>query len=323
MSEVLRLILSIAIVVPFVLLTVIFLIWWERKLLADIQQRLGPMHHGPHGLFQLAFDGLKLVSKEDIIPANADKALFIIAPFLVFVPALITFVAIPIYKNLVVRNLDIGVFYIFAAATLIPVGMIVAGWASYNKYSLLGGLRAAAQQITYEVPLMLAILGVVVYAGSLNVIDIVEAQSKIWFILIQPFGFIFFFITIIAELNRAPFDMPEAESELVAGYYTEYTGMRFAFFLFGEYVMLFAMSSMVTLLFLGGWNSPIPGLNGAILGVIWFLIKTYLIIFAIIWIRGTLPRVRVDQLMHFSWKVLIPLNLANVMVTASIMALIR
>lgn len=321
-----KLLASIGIVVPFLLLTVIFLIWWERKLLADIQQRIGPKHHGPFGLFQLAFDGMKLVAKEDIIPGHADKLLFIVAPFIVFVPALMTYIAIPIYKNLIVRDFDIGIFYIFAAATLIPVGMILAGWSSYNKYSMLGALRAAAQQISYEVPLMLATLGAIICAGSLSLVKIVEAQTNVWFIVLQPFGFIFFFIIMLAELNRAPFDMPEAESELVAGYYTEYTGMRFAFMLFGEYAMIFTMSAVVTLLFLGGWNSPVAFLQISILegvypGIAWFFAKTYLIIFILIWIRGTLPRVRVDQLMSFSWKILLPLNLVNLLVTAGIVAL--
>jgi len=304
------------------LLNVVFIIWFERKTLADIYGGIGPKHHGPFGLFQLAFDGMKLIAKEDVIPAKADKMLFIIAPFLVFVPAFMTFAAIPVYNNIYARNFDIGIFYIFGATTLIPVGIILAGWASFNKYSLLGGLRSAAQQISYEVPLLMATLGAVMLSGSLSLVEIVKAQSKVWFIVLQPFAFIFFFIVMLAELNRAPFDMPQAESELVAGYNVEYTGMRFAFFMFGEYAMLLVMSALVTILFLGGWNSPIPALNGLVPGITWFVLKTYLIVFIIIWIRGTFPRLRVDQLMHFSWKVLLPLNLANLLITSAILTVV-
>lgn len=328
MNEVIRLLISSILAVSLIMLTLVFLVWLERKLLADIQMRMGPIAHGPFGLFQVAWDGLKLVSKEDIIPENADKLLFVIAPYLVFVPALITYVTIPVYNNIFVRDLDIGVLYVFTAATLLPVGMILAGWSSYNKFSMIGALRSAAQQITYEVPLLLATMGSVMAAGSLSLVKIVEAQKSIWFIVLQPFAFVFFFIIMLAELNRSPFDMPEAESEIIAGYFTEYTGMRFAFFLFGEYAMLFTMCAMVTILFLGGWNSPlaflnIPALNGAVAGVTWFLIKTYIIIFLTIWVRGTLPRVRIDQLMDFSWKVLLPLNLLNLMATATVIYLIK
>jgi NADH-quinone oxidoreductase subunit H len=335
MTESIRLIISIAIAFAYALGTAAILIWLERKILADIQMRLGPTAHGPYGLMQLVFDGIKLIGKEDIIPANADKLLFIIAPFIVFVPALATFTVIPLYKTIIVRDLDIGIFYVFAAATLMPVGIIVAGWASYNKYSMIGGIRAAAQQISYEVPLLLSTMGVIMCAGSLSTVKIVEAQSSVWFIVLQPFGFIFFFIIMLAELNRSPFDMPEAESEIIAGYFTEYSGFRFAFFLFAEYMMLFAMSAMVTVLFLGGWYSPLMGLagyiphnllflvNGPISGIFWFMAKTYFIIFLTMWIRGTVPRVRIDQLMDLSWKVLLPLNLANIMATAVVITIVR
>lgn len=297
------------VVLTLALLNVMVIIYMERKVLADIQVRLGPMRVGWHGILQLIADFIKLVTKEDIIPTKADKLLFIMAPIIVFVPSFLLYLTIPLTEKLVVRDLDIGIFYVFAVAGIFPVGLIIAGWSSFNKYSLLGGLRAAAQQISYEVPLLLSVLGAVMLSGSLSLVSIVNAQKSLWYIFLQPFGFLFYLTVAIAELNRTPFDIPEAESELVAGYMTEYSGMRFAFFFLVEYSNLFILSAVATLVFLGGWLGPIlPPL-------VWFLLKTYLVVFLIIWLRGTLPRIRVDQLMDLAWKILLPLALANIMLT--------
>lgn len=297
------------VVLTLALLNVMVIIYMERKVLADIQVRLGPMRVGWHGILQLIADFIKLVTKEDIIPTKADKLLFIMAPIMVFVPSFLLYLTIPLTEKLVVRDLDIGIFYVFAVAGIFPVGLIIAGWSSFNKYSLLGGLRAAAQQISYEVPLLLSLIGAVMLSGSLSLVSIVNAQKSLWYIFLQPFGFLFYLTVAIAELNRTPFDIPEAESELVAGYMTEYSGMRFAFFFLVEYSNLFIVSAVATLVFLGGWLGPIlPPL-------VWFLLKTYLVVFLIIWLRGTLPRIRVDQLMDLAWKILLPLTLANIMLT--------
>ncbi len=293
----------------FVLVNALFLVWLERKILGHIQVRLGPMRVGSHGLLQTIADALKLLIKEDIIPLKADRRLFIVAPFIVFIPAFIVYLVIPFSKTLIVKNLDIGIFYIFAIAALFPIGIVIAGWASNNKYSLLGGMRAAAQQISYEVPMLLSVLGVVMVAGTLSTISIIEAQKNVWFILLQPLGFLIYAITMVAELNRIPFDMPEAESELVAGFNVEYSGMRWALFFLAEYSNMFLVSAIAVILFLGGWQGPfLPPL-------VWFLIKTYLLVLFIIWVRGTLPRIRVDQLMDLGWKILLPLSLLNIGLT--------
>jgi NADH-quinone oxidoreductase subunit H len=290
----------------FVLLNALFLVWAERKILGHIQVRLGPMRVGRHGLLQTVADALKLFLKEDIIPLRADRRLFVVAPFIVFIPAFIVYVVIPFSDKLITKDLDIGIFYVFAVAALFPIGILLAGWASDNKYSLLGGMRAAAQQISYEVPMLLSVLGVVMVAGTMSTVGIVEAQRGIWFLALQPLGFLIYAITMIAELNRTPFDMPEAESELVAGFHVEYSGMRWALFMLSEYSNMFLVSALATTLFLGGWKGPfLPPL-------VWFLIKTYFLVFVIIWVRGTLPRIRVDQLMDLGWKALLPLSLVNI-----------
>ncbi len=293
----------------FVLTNIIFFIWLELKILAHISDRLGPMRTGKfHGWLQPIADVIKLLNKEDIIPKEADKLLFIAAPFVVFVPVFMTLVTIPITKGLLVRDLDIGVFYIIALSAFTFVGMIMAGWSSYNKYSLLGAFRAAGQLLSYELPLGLAIVGIVMLTDTLSLVSIVEKQN-IPFILIQPIGFLIFFLASIAELTRTPFDIPQAESELVAGFFTEYSGMRWALFFLAEYASLFILSALTSLLFLGGWKGPIlPPL-------VWFLIKVYILFFLIVWVRGTLPRVRPDQLISFGWKILLPLAFLNIFLT--------
>jgi NADH-quinone oxidoreductase subunit H len=303
---------------------VLVFLYLERKVLADLQVRYGPMRVGPHGLLQPIADALKLILKEDIIPTAADKWLFILAPFIAFVPAFMLYLTIPISENLYVYNLDLGFFYLFGILTVVPVGILVAGWASHSKYSLIGGLRAAAQQISYEIPLLLSVLGVVMLAGSFSLVDIVKAQQGYlhlfgvpilprWFIFLQPFGFLFYFIAALSDTQRTPFDIPEAESELVQGYFTEYSSMKFALFFLGEYSNVIIISALSVIAFLGGWSGPL------LPGVVWFFLKTYALVYLVIWLRATWPRVRIDQLMDFGWKILLPLTLINIMVTGFLM----
>jgi NADH-quinone oxidoreductase subunit H len=299
-----------------------FLTYIERRVAGRMQSRIGPNRVGPQGLLQFVADGIKLILKEDIIPENADKNLFRLAPYLCFIGTFGAFVAIPFGKYFIVSDLNIGIFYILAISSLGVVGIIMSGWASNNKWSLLGGMRAAAQIISYEIPTGLAILSVILISGSLSMQDIVKSQGGVWFIFHNPFVFISFFIYFIsalAEVNRTPFDIPEAESELVAGYHTEYSGFRFAIFFLSEYANLFVISAIASTLFLGGWWVPKPLdslLPLSLMGTIIFLIKVSIIIFIIMWLRWTLPRLRVDQLMGLCWKVLIPISFINLMGTA-------
>lgn len=306
------------------LLHVVIFLYAERKILADMQVRMGPMRVGYHGILQPIADVLKLLTKEDIKPTIRDRYLFWMAPIIALAPAIMLYLTIPLTRTLYVVDLDIGIFYLFAIMTVIPIGILVAGWSSNSKYALLGGLRAAAQQISYEIPLLASILGVIMLTGSFSLVDIVNAQAgfiKIggisvlpkWFIFLQPFGFLFFFTAALADTARTPFDIPEAESELVQGYFTEYSSMRFALFFVGEYSDTIIVAALSVIAFFGGWSGPfLPD-------IIWFLLKVYAIVFLIIWMRATLPRVRIDQLMSFGWKFLLPLTLINVMVTGFLM----
>jgi NADH-quinone oxidoreductase subunit H len=297
-----------AVVLVFILLTVLILVWVERKVAGDIQSRLGPARVGTRfGLLQTAADAFKLLLKEDVIPGCVDKPLFVVAPFVVFVPAFLAYLVIPFGDRLIAQNLDLGVLYVVAVSALPALGFLMAGWGSNNKYSVIGGMRAVAQLMTYEVPLGLALLAVVVSVGSLSTVDIVEHQRRLWHIASPPLliAFIVYFICALAEVNRIPFDLPEAEAELVAGYHTEYSGMRWAIFFMGEYGYLFFVCAFGVTLFLGGWHGPfLPP-------VLWFLIKTYALILAAMWIRWTFPRLRIDQIMRFGWKVLVPVALVN------------
>lgn len=302
----------------FLLLVVnaLFLVFAERKLIGHIHMRPGPMHNGPHGAFQLVFDAMKMVSKEDTVPANADPIFFRLAPAMVALPAYLIYIALPFGPGFVAADFSHGLFFIFAVQALIPIGATVAGWASNNKWSLLGALRSSAMQISYEVPMLLAALGVVVAVGSLRLSDIVNAQAhRPWFLITQPIGFALFFVAMLAEANRTPFDIPEAESELVAGYHTEYSGLKWGLFMMGEYSAMFVGCILVALLYLGGWRLPfvpdLPGLATLILAV-----KVYLLIALLIWIRGTLPRVRIDQMMEAAWIVLIPVGFVNLLAVA-------
>ena len=305
---------------------IVIFIYMERKVIADMQVRFGPMRVGPHGTLQPIADLIKILNKEDIIPAAADRWLFILAPGIAFVPAYMLYLTIPISQNLMVADLDLGIFYLFGIMTVVPVSVLVAGWASHSKYALLGGLRGAAQQISYEIPLLASILGVVMLTGSFSLVSIVKAQQlpliKLgaftilprWYIFLQPFGFLFYFIAALADTQRTPFDIPEAESELVQGYNTEYSSIKFALFFLGEYSNALIISALSVIVFFGGWSGfgPIPG-------VVWFFLKTYAFVYFIIWLRSTLPRIRIDQLMDLGWKVLLPLTLVNVIVTGFLM----
>lgn len=311
-----------AVLLLIVLGFVTYAILAERKVVGYIQLRYGPNQVGGRfGLLQTAADVAKLLMKEDVIPQKADKPLFILAPVLAFVPAFAVLAVIPFSESLYFADLGVGLLYYFAVAGISTLGMVTGGWASNNKYSLLGAMRTAAQMISYEVPLIMSVIGVVLLAGSINLTTIVEGQQTWWYIFIQPLGFVIFIIAAVAELGRVPFDLPESESELVAGYMTEYSGFRWAFFMLAEYVYLFGTSALTTILFLGGWQPPlqfIPGLSflDAVPGVIWFALKFTAVVFFMIWLRGTLPRMRADQLMEFGWKVLLPLALVNLFLTA-------
>jgi len=292
----------------------------ERKVMGFMQGRIGPNQVGGRfGLLQTVADVLKLLLKEDTIPKAADKPLFIIAPIIAFAPAFMVLATIPFTDKLQFADIGVGLLYYIAVSGLTTLGVVTGGWASNNKYSLIGGMRAAAQMISYEIPLVMSVLGVILLTGSLNLNDIVNAQDKVWFIFTQPIAFVIFLISAVAELNRTPFDLPEAESELVAGYHTEYSGFRWAFFMLSEYVYFFAMASLITVLFLGGWR-PVMFLD-FIPGAIWFALKFSAVVYLLIWFRVTFPRLRADQLMEFGWKVLLPVSLANIVLTALIKSL--
>ena len=302
------------IILGMLLGAVTFAILFERKVIGYMQVRIGPNRHGPWGLLQTVADVMKLLMKEDIIPSQVDRKVFMIAPVIAFAPSYMILATIPWSHNILGANLNIGVLYFVGISSITTIGVLMGGWSSNNKYSLMGALRGVAQMISYEIPLVLAIIGVVILAGSLNLNDIVLAQQNmgIWFIIPQFLGFVIYMIAAIAELNRSPFDLPEAESELVSGYHTEYSGFRMAFFFLAEYVYAIAISALATVLFLGGWLGPI------LPGIVWFLLKMCLFMFIWFWLRATMPRVRVDQLMSFGWKVLIPLALLNIVITAVI-----
>ncbi len=323
---------EIAVVLVFALLTIMFLTWMERKVVAMVQARYGPMVTGPRGLLQPVMDGIKLIGKEDIIPAKADRWIFTLAPFIVFIPALIIFIPLPFGESLIISDLNVGLLYIIAISAVSPIAILLAGWASNNKYSLMGALRAVAQDISYTIPLALSAIAIVLFTGSLSTVDIVVAQTGTWFgfipkwfIFLQPLGFLLFLIASIAEMGRIPFDFQESEQELVAGFFTEYSGMKFAMFFLAEYAHLFSVSAIVVTLFLGGWSIPFLNLLPAALiplvslGV--FVFKTYIIIFFTMWLRDTVPRVRIDQLLNLGWKIMIPLALVNLLVTGFLLTI--
>ncbi|MBA2942458.1 NADH-quinone oxidoreductase subunit NuoH [Paenibacillus sp. CGMCC 1.16610] len=302
---------------------VTYAIYFERKVIGWMQLRIGPNRTGPLGLLQSVADVFKLLIKEDTIPKKAERELFILAPIITFIPSFTIIAAIPFSDRMFNANLNAGLLYYVALTGISTIGIILGGWASNNKYALLGGMRSAAQMISYEVPLVISVIGVIMMTGSLNLHTIVDHQAGgfwHWNFIPQILGFIIFAIAGVSELNRTPFDLPEAESELVAGYHVEYSGFRFAFFMLSEYVYVFIIASLTSLIFLGGWHAPFPFLD-FIPGIIWFLLKFSLVVFVLFWLRATLPRVRIDQLMGFGWKVLLPLALVNMLVTAIIMTI--
>lgn len=293
------------------------LIWLERRLLALWQDRYGPNRVGPFGLLQVVADMIKIFTKEDWIPPFADKPVFVLAPAIIVVTVLMTFAVLPIAPGIIVTNLNIGLLFFLAMSSLGVYSVALAGWSSDNKYSLLGGLRAAAQMISYEVFMGLSLMGVVVLAGSFDLAKIVEAQRKMWFVIPQFLGFVLFLIAGIAETRRLPFDLPEAESELIAGYHSEYSGMKFGMFFVGEYLGVTLISALIAVLFFGGWLGPwLPPL-------VWFFIKMFLFICFFVLLRASLPRPRFDQLMSWGWKMMLPLALANTLITGAAMLAFR
>ena len=297
----------------FLSVMVLALTWLERKVLARIQMRMGPMRVGFHGTLQPIADAMKLVFKEDILPSWADRRVYWMAPLAVFVPAFLLWVTIPVGEDLVLRNLELGLFYIVAISILSVMGLVMAGWGSANKYAVLGGLRAAGQLISYEIPFIMAILGVAMLAQSLDLTVIVGEQATVANILIQPLGFFIFLTAGLAELGRTPFDIHHAESEVVGGPFVEYSGAHWAVFFLAEYINTFTIAALTVLLFLGGWRWPEMPYAG--LAVVWFLVKAFAVILVIFWIRGTYPRLRIDQLMAFGWKLLVPLSFVNIIIT--------
>jgi NADH-quinone oxidoreductase subunit H len=307
-----------------------YLTYMERRVLARLQVRIGPNRAGPFGLLQPVADGIKLIFKEELIPARADKLLFLLAPVITVLPALIIWAVIPWGTSirlfgrdipLYLADVNVGVLYLSAVASIAVYGIVIAGWASNNKYALLGGLRSSAQMVSYELALGLSFIGPIMLAGSMSLMDIVEAQQKVWFALPQFLAFIIFLMAGLAEVNRAPFDMPEAEQELTAGYHAEYSGMKFALFFMAEYIKMIAVSAIAATLFLGGYRLPFIELPAA-LGPLVLFAKILALLFGMIWVRATLPRFRYDRLMAFGWKILLPLALLNVFLTAVILVLI-
>jgi len=308
-----------------------YLTLFERRVLARIQTRIGPNRAGPWGLLQPVADGIKLIFNEELIPEQADKVLFVLAPVITVVPALIILAVIPLgpevtlfgrsYYLGLASNVNIGVLYILAVASIAVYGIVIAGWASGNKYALMGGVRSTAQMVSYELALALAFVGPIMLAGSMSVDAIIEGQRQLWYVIVQPLGFLIFVIAAVAEVNRAPFDMPEAEQELVAGYHAEYSGMKFALFFMAEYGKMIAVSFIAATMFLGGYLGPFLD-RWPLLGPIYLFIKVVALLFVMVWLRATYPRLRYDQLMAFGWKILLPLGLLNVVITGVFIVLV-
>ncbi len=313
---VLRLVIAVALTIFLVLNGALVQIFLERKIQAVMQDRVGPYHTGPFGLLQTFADAIKLLGKEDIRAKLTDAPFFLAAPAIVFSPMVASFVVLPFGPDFTGVNLNVGLLYLTTLGSMTVLGIVIAGWASNNKYSLMGGLRSAGQLISYEVPGILGLVTVVLYVGSLSMVDITNAQpGPLVNAFILPFAFLTYFIAALAETNRNPFDLPEAESELVAGFLTEYSGMRWGVFFLAEYGEVTVVSAIMATLWFGGWHGP--GVDAVpLLGVIWFTLKTYFFVLLFMWIRATLPRLRIDQLMGFCWKVLIPLALVNILLTA-------
>ncbi len=300
-------------IIAVCVLCALFYVIWERKLAGYIQRRPGPNRLGPNGWFQTIADAIKLLTKEDVVPLNADRVVHLWAALLIFVPPMLSLAVIPFGRQMAALDLSIGLFYLIAVSALSTIPIFMAGWGSNNKYSLMGAMRGVSQMISYEIPMVFSLLGVVLITGTLEMQSIVAAQNHIWFVFLQPVAFIIYLICGLAETNRAPFDLPEGESELTAGIYTEYSGMRYALFFLAEYCNLFVIASIGTTVFLGGWQGPfLPGW-------VWFLGKTFVLFSFFIFCRWTFPRIRVDQLMNFGWKFLVPISLANILITSIVL----
>ncbi len=323
--------LKIAVLLNAVLVSVTFMVLLERKVIAWAQSRLGPMRVGPYGVLQAIADPIKLLIKEDIRPVRADPMLFTLAPILSLVPALVVFAVVPFGGDelFYITDINVGLLFIISVTSIGVYGIILAGWASNSKYPLLASLRASAQLISYEIAVTMTLVSVILTAGTLSMVGIVEAQqaSGLWFAFVQPVAFVLVFIGGLAETNRAPFDLPEAEQELTGGFHTEYSGMRFALFFLAEYANIIVISAVVTILFWGGWLRPFPNIEALafldlVPGWIWFFGKMFVFLYIFIWIRATLPRYRYDQLMRLGWKVLIPIAIGNIVVTGVVKVLL-
>jgi NADH-quinone oxidoreductase subunit H len=335
---------KVAVILLVLLTAIAYITWLERKVVAHIQSRWGPYRVGPHGLLQPMADGIKFLFKEDIMPLEADRLIYLLAPFLAFTLAFLSFAVVPFGGSfkvgshtifLQITNLDVGLLFIFAVTSLGVYSIALAGWSSNSKYPLFGGLRSSAQMISYELSLGLAVIGVIMFSGTLDLRGIVTAQMGTWHlhgavtfiphwnIFVQPIGFLVYFTAAVAETNRVPFDLPEGETELVAGFHTEYSSLKFAMFFMSEYANMITVSCIATLLFFGGWSGPSLGMTSpvllALLSVFWFALKVFLFLFFYIWMRGTLPRFRYDQLMAFGWKVLLPIGFLNILVTGFVL----
>jgi NADH-quinone oxidoreductase subunit H len=306
-------------VMGLITVSAMVLTWAERKVAGHMQRRIAAKEVGPFGLIQPIADVLKLMGKELLTPKDVQKSLYFLGPILIFVPVLISFIVIPFDSRLQIMDINVGVLVILAFSSLGVLSILISGWGSNNKYSLIGAVRSVAQNIAYEIPLLLSLLAVVFMSNSLSMKDIVESQKGLfwhWYVFQQPVAFIIFFIACVAETNRTPFDLPEGESELVAGFHTEYSGMRFALFFLAEYTNMVIVSAVATTLFLGGYEGPV------LPGVVWFFLKTYFLVFLMLWFRWTFPRVRFDQLLNFSWKILMPLSFLNLIATGALLKLL-
>ncbi|WP_066639420.1 NADH-quinone oxidoreductase subunit NuoH [Desulfolucanica intricata] len=312
-NDILVMLLKLVGILVFILVNALWLVYMERKVAGYMQARIGPNRVGPKGLLQTAADIGKLISKEITTPKEADKIVFHLAPVLIFVPTLMIFAVVPFGNKMAAIDMNVGVFYFLAVGSLATIIFWMAGWSSNNKYSLLGSMRVVAQMVSYELPMVLALLGVIMITGTLKMSEIIAAQEHTWFIFTQPLAFLIYFIAAVAECNRCPFDLVEGESEIICGPFTEYSGMQFAMFFLAEYANIMLICGMATIMFLGGWHAPF-GLT-FIPSWVWFFLKMYALIFIVMQLRWTYPRIRVDQLMGLGWKVLVPLSLANIFIT--------
>jgi len=316
-GDVMRMMTAFLLLISLVFINALVMGYLERKVAAKIQRRWGPMEVGVQGWLQMVIDGVKIIAKQLIVPRDADRTIFRVAPLLAFTPVVLPFLVMPFSKSLVGRDINLGLIFVLAVSSINVLSIFVAGWASNNKYALFGAVRSVSQNIAYEIPILLSLLSVVLITNTFSMQGIVAAQGTVWFVLVQPVACLIYLVSATAETNRAPFDLPEAESELTAGYHTEYSGFGFSLFMIAEYGNMFTVSAMATVLFFGGWHGPF---SGEYVGALWFLLKVFLLMLTMVWVRWTYPRVRFDQLMNLAWKYLIPFSLVNLLLTALIVA---